>query len=497
MADFGQERVRHARESVSRSKPSARDDVQALRPAAADGAASGGAGGSARPRRSESASPNAEGLVASSAGQRWYRKQRPAGRLNGSSAYQSTSRSARGGRAGEPDAALWFRLVDRDRRLLLLLSEHKVLTTNQIAAMEFASVRRAQDRLRRLRELGVVFAFRESYSTGGTSQTRFALGYAGARLLAARKGLRPPAPKAHMESLERLAMWPKLGHELGVNEFFSGLAAHRNPTRRRGGAVDGLTQWWSEAQCTEFFQQSYGERPVTLRPDGYGCWEENGRVVRFFLEHDTGTETLGKVTAKVADYRAFPTDAFGVVLFSVHSARREIALRAAFRRDLPASRPRVVIATAARDHGHPDGPAGPIWAVWTPQSRDLVSRRYRLAELPECGPRIEHRPSSIDQPYNEAGFSPYDSGMKERINTWRPRPVDLAHYEEVGDRQDEVVVLPDDHGDDDPYLSPADWLSDSAPRRSNETPRPVRDQRDERSRRNSRISGTVVRYADS
>jgi len=396
---------------------------------------------------------------------------------------------------------LWFRLVDRDRRLLALLSEHKVLTTNQIAAMEFASVRRAQDRLRRLRELGVVFAFRESYAMGGTSQTRFALGYAGARLLAARKAQRPPAPKAHMESLERLAMWPKLAHELGVNDFFSGLAAHRNPTRRRDkagdGTVDGLTQWWSETQCTEFFQQGYGERSVTLRPDGYGCWEENGRVVRFFLEHDTGTETLGKVTAKVADYSAFPTAAFGIVLFSVHSTRREVALRAALRRDLPASRPRVVIATAARDHGHPDSVAGPIWSVWTPQSRDLVSRRYRLAELPQCGPRIEHRPSSIDQPFNEAGFSPYDSGMKERINTCRSRPVDLTHYEEDGDRQGEVVIIPDDFGDDDPYSSPADWLSDPTSRRPNETPRPARDRRDEPSRSNSRISGVVVRRAVS
>jgi hypothetical protein len=45
---------------------------------------------------------------------------------------------------GEPDASLWFRPVDRDRRILALLAEHKVLATGQIAAVEFASVRRAQ-----------------------------------------------------------------------------------------------------------------------------------------------------------------------------------------------------------------------------------------------------------------------------------------------------------------------------------------------------------------
>jgi hypothetical protein len=51
---------------------------------------------------------------------------------------------------------VWFRLVERDRWLLALLAEHKVLTTNQIAAVAFDSVRRAQDRLRQLRALGVV-----------------------------------------------------------------------------------------------------------------------------------------------------------------------------------------------------------------------------------------------------------------------------------------------------------------------------------------------------
>jgi hypothetical protein len=70
-----------------------------------------------------------------------------------------------------------------------------VLTTNQIAAIEFLSVRGAQDRLRHLRELGMVFAFRESYQRGGTSQTRYALGYLGARLIAAQRAERPPTPR--------------------------------------------------------------------------------------------------------------------------------------------------------------------------------------------------------------------------------------------------------------------------------------------------------------
>ncbi|MGQ0773482.1 MAG: replication-relaxation family protein [Pseudonocardiales bacterium] len=308
---------------------------------------------------------------------------------------------------------MWFRLVDRDRRLLALLAEHKVLTTNQIAAIEFLSVRRAQDRLRQLREMGVVFAFRESYSRGGTSQTRYALGYLGARLIAAQRAERPPAPKAYTESLERLALWPKLDHQLGVNDFFCALAAHRNPARlreaRREGEVDGLTQWWSERRCTEFFwKYQGGGRETRLRPDGYGCWEEHGRTVRFFLEHDTGTESLTKVTGKIDDYAAFPTDAFGVLLFSVHSTRREIALRAALHRALAGNEPGFVIATAARDHRHADDSAGPIWGLWTSQSGDSVPRRYR--PWPNC--------PNVAPPSNTAPRTPTSRSTRPRSTTW-------------------------------------------------------------------------------
>ncbi len=315
-----------------------------------------------------------------------------------------------------------------------------MLTTNQIAAIEFASVRRAQDRLRRLRELGVVFAFRESYVNGGTSQTRYALGYLGARLIAAQRSEKPPTPKAHTERLERLAFWPKLDHQLGVNDFFCALAEHRNPARGDIGrdAVGRLTHWWSEKRCTEFFWT--GTHETVLRPDGYGCWEEHGRAVRFFLEHDTGTESLSKVTSKIGDYSDFPTDQFGIVLFSVHSAKRELALRTALRRAVAGNDPRLVIATAARDHGHPDGPAGVIWALWTPRDSGSVPHRYRLAELPERGPQVDYGAAGTEQPYNDAAFAPNDRTILGRLGMSLPEPVapapaddDVALYDDSDD----------------------------------------------------------------
>ncbi|MGW5229381.1 replication-relaxation family protein [Nocardia niigatensis] len=321
---------------------------------------------------------------------------------------------------GHPDAGPWFRLLDRDRRLLSVLAEHKVLTTDQIASLEFTSTRRAQDRLHKLREMGMLFAFRESFYGGGTSQTRHALGYPGARLIAAQRAEKPPTPAAYALSLERLACSPTLHHRLGVNDFFCSLAAHRNPARRSASATgEGLTQWWSERQCAEQFWTSVADRDPEIRPDGYGCWEQGGRAVRFLLEYDTGTETLPTVTDKLANYQRFPTDSFGILLFSLHSARRETGLRTVLRRVLGGVDPGLVIATTARDLTDAHDPAGPVWALWTPQCGDAVTERFPLAELPERGPRITHRPST-GQPYNEAAFDHYDSEVRDLFSTVRP-----------------------------------------------------------------------------
>jgi protein involved in plasmid replication-relaxation len=361
---------------------------------------------------------------------------------------------------GEPDASLWFHLTERDRLVLALLGEHKVLTTTQIAeAVAFASLRRAQDRLRRLRALGVVFTFRDSYLHGGTSQGRHALGYAGVRLIAAQRAVAPPRPAAYQQTLERLAAWPKLEHQLGVNELFCRLAgfARRHPDAVRGpDGIGGLTQWWSERRCSEFFWAT-SQHDTRPHPDGYGCWEEAGRAVRFFLEHDTGTEPLTRVTGKLAGYGAFPTDRFGVLLFSVHSAQREVALRAALRRATGGYAPGLVLATAARDHGHPDGPVGPVWAAWTSHTADAVTRRYRL--LPERGPRVAYHGGFVGQPFSQAAFDAHDAAMTGLINqepsagTVAPAERDTDTWEEMDDDLTTYDTT-DDDDPDDPYGPP-------------------------------------------
>lgn len=100
-----------------------------------------------------------------------------------------------------------------------------------------------------------------------------------------------------------------------------------------------------------------GKNPTP--PDGYGRWEQHGHTVRFFLEFYTGTESLTSVARKLDGYQSFPSDAFGILLFSLHSARRETGLRAALGRALAGSDPGVVIATTARHLAHPGRPRRP------------------------------------------------------------------------------------------------------------------------------------------
>ena len=372
--------------------------------------------GAGSPRRSTTADPNAEATKAKSPVRRQDRVPSAGGRLKGVSPEPSRNRaggrSRRPVRVGEPDAGVWFHLTERDRLLLAVLAEHKVLTTSQVTEVAgFGSLRRTQDRLRRLRALGVIFAFRESYLDGGTSEARNALGYLGKRLIAAQRAVEPPRPAAYQQTLERLAAWPKLNHQLGTNDFFCRLAGH---AYRSGGAAE-LTQWWPEARCDKFFWASSPEKALT--PDGYGCWEEGGRTVRFFLEHDTGTEPLRRVVGKISRYSGFPTDRFGVLLFSVHSAERERSLRGALTKDLGGYEPGFVVATAVRGE---DGPAGPVWALWTPRGGDGVAHRLRLAELPERGPRIEHHAPFVGEPFSVASLDTNDRRVTKLLS-WSQR----------------------------------------------------------------------------
>jgi hypothetical protein len=268
----------------------------------------------------------------------------------------TTSVSRPGAGAALP-LGLLGRLTERDRAIARLLWTHRIFTTEQIAAVFFDSRSAAQHRLVSLYRLEVVERFRALRPVGSESW-RYTLGPAGAALVAAERGEDPPRPATLRAQVTRLAAGARTAHALGVNGFFCSLAAY---ARRHAGCQ--LTQWWSERRAGA----EWGE---LVRPDAYGEWREGGRVVGFFLEYDTGTETLARVAAKLSGYADLST-ADGVarpVCFWLARPGREAELHRVI------GRPPVPLATAVVGAG-----VCPAEAMWQPVGR--TGPRLRLAEL--------------------------------------------------------------------------------------------------------------------
>jgi hypothetical protein len=277
------------------------------------------------------------------------------------------------------------RLSPRDRRLLAILSDHLVLTTPQIAAALYSSTRMAQHRLHQLRGLDLLdrFAPPRNRRVGGSGPTRWTLGRLGIDLHAAGQRGRFTSARTARQHLAHLAESPRLAHLLGVNGFFTDLMAHT-----RTHPDTDLVRWWSEPHTARRF--------TGVHPDGHGLWRDGNQLVGFFLEHDTGTENLPRLVAKLAAYErlaraggpAYP------VLFSLHSQDRERHLHTALgdvtSRCPIATSVRATAASAAR-HG---GPAGAIWAL---AGQPLQARR-RLADLPS-----DHGPDHPRNPNWHAG----------------------------------------------------------------------------------------------
>ncbi|WP_431931497.1 replication-relaxation family protein [Nonomuraea jabiensis] len=252
------------------------------------------------------------------------------------------------------------RLTPRDYEILAYLHRHRVLTTHQLQRIFFGIPQSARKRLATLYALNAVTRFRPWAPYGAGSQpAHWLLGRAGAAALAIREGI--TVKELGYNPDHPIAVSSRLTHQVGVNEFFS----HLHHRARQPDAQAEVRTWWSERRCA----QVWGD---IARPDAYGRWIEDGRDFDFFLEHDTGTETLAKVTAKLDAY-ANLTDATGIttpVLFWLPNRTRENNLRKLM------ATAEVPVATAVHSD---DGPAG---AIWIPVGSD--EPRLRLAELADA-----------------------------------------------------------------------------------------------------------------
>jgi hypothetical protein len=259
-------------------------------------------------------------------------------------------------RGGVSALDVFGRLTRRDRVLCRVLWEHRVLTTEQIRDLCFTSLVSTQHRLVALHRLGVLDRFRPLRLTGSESW-RYTLGPLGAALVAAERGVDAPRPSVLRNRVVALAAGQRTTHTLGVNGFFCAL---HSAARERSDAA--VVAWWSERRCAA----EWGE---LVRPDAYGVWEEDGRRVEFFVEHDTGSETLGRVASKLAGYRdlAEADDVARPVLFWLAQAGREPGLRKAL------GATTFPVATAVAGTGNPAD------AIWLPVEADTPRRR--LAQL--------------------------------------------------------------------------------------------------------------------
>jgi hypothetical protein len=221
--------------------------------------------------------------------------------------------------------------------ILHLIADHRVFTTDQLAAVFFSSQDRAEHRLRQLTQAGVLARFRPHTRHGeGSAPYHYVLG----PLAAAR---------------------------------------HR---RAHAGPRAALVVWWSERRCADHWGR-------LVRPDGYGRWREDDREVDFFLEYDRGTEPLDRLAAKLAGYQqlADATRIATPVLFWLPNTGREATVRQALAGQTRWASVPFLVATASPALGR-----SPAEQVWLPLGHTWPRRC--LIDLPDVDQSSDEVPPS-------------------------------------------------------------------------------------------------------
>ncbi|GHJ35462.1 replication-relaxation family protein [Streptomyces sp. TS71-3] len=281
-------------------------------------------------------------------------------------------------------SALTRRLTGRDIWLARMLHEHRVLTTHQIARLAYPSPRTAQRRLRTLHLYALVDSFRPLTATGSAPE-HYTLGRTGATLLAAHANLDPAALGWRPSATGRIAYSPWLGHDLGVNELLTHLAAHTRTARDTE-----LALWLSERSCA----RRWGD---IIRPDAYAHYREGPVVLPFFLEYDTGSQPLARVEAKLAGYAAFTTadGARPALLIHTRTASRDQAIRR--RLANPARDLGLSIATSSADFTTTT-PWGPWWSPLSAADSQRTTLTRLATHFTHLRPANAVEPSDADTP---------------------------------------------------------------------------------------------------
>jgi hypothetical protein len=158
-------------------------------------------------------------------------------------------------------------LTDRDRELVRLVARHRVLTTDQLAALRFSNLTTARHRLSVLVHLGVLRRFRPHRETG-SAPWHYVLGPVGAAMLGQEdRDEKKWAPQVRADRQLALERSQRLGHMTGASWSFVALARHA-----REGCGE-LVEWLNEAETVLSFDRATGWADIRSRfpnPDGAG-----------------------------------------------------------------------------------------------------------------------------------------------------------------------------------------------------------------------------------
>jgi len=300
--------------------------------------------------------------------------------------HKPTRPTPRTANSADHQAALAWRLTPRDRWIIRMLHEHRVLTSHQITALAFPSFRSGRQRLRELYQCSVLDRF-QPHVTLGTAPMHYVPAPAGATILAAEHGLDIKDLGYRHDRAIGIAHSLRLAHTIGVNDWFTSLIT----ATYAGLSQSAVSAWWSETRCARHFGD-------LTKPDAYGRLTTPGREIEFFLEYDLGTEALPKLANKLSGYAALAqaTAITTPLLIWLPTARRETTARRLLHRtwrdlDHPHA---VPIATAAADQldptaAHPS-PADTVWLPLDPTAvpSDNRTGRRALHRLLDCWPHI-------------------------------------------------------------------------------------------------------------
>ncbi len=243
--------------------------------------------------------------------------------------------------------------------ICLDLHEHRVLTTEQLFELHFASIQRARARLSKLHELGVVWRTRPR-ALLGSLPWHYTLDEIGAWIVAEHLRIDRRLVSYRQDRTRALVDSPRLEHARAANSFFTRLChvARTTPGPLRVG------EWRGEEWCTRRWQSH-------VRPDGFAKIDLVDGWLEVVLELDMGTERLSRLEAKMERYRimARAATAPDVVLFCFPTEGREASARPA----LGGTPMPVATATLER---HLSDPLGPNWLLVD------GDRRLRVSDLP-------------------------------------------------------------------------------------------------------------------